>query len=293
MIKGYLLLIGGYIGWGLFPLYWSLTAHVPPVEVTLHRMIWALPVLALMVWRLPSRRAVVGEVLRQPTSMRYLLFTTALISTNWLVYVWAVSHQQVLQASMGYFLTPLLNVAGAVLVFHERLDPLKKWAIVCAMLGVAYYISRVDGFPWVAIVLGLSFALYGIVRKKAAVDSVPGLFIETLIAGPVAVLYLLFLLFSGKAAFLHGPPLDDLWLVLGGLVTVIPLALFNAGAKLLPMATVGILFYLTPTLQFLSGTLIFHEPVDTDKLIGFAGIWLGLLLYAWSLLRSTRGQAPR
>ena len=288
MTKAYLLLLSGYVGWGLFPLYWSLTAHIPAGEVTLHRMIWALPVLALLVWRKPARRQVAREALANRTSMRFLVLTTALISVNWVVYVWAVSNHQVLQASMGYFLTPLLNVAGGVIVFKEALSPLKKWAIVCAALGVAYYITRVDGFPWVSLVLGLSFALYGILRKKAAVDSVPGLFIETLIAGPVAALILAYLLVAGKAAFLHGAPLDNLWLILGGVVTVIPLALFNAGAKVLPMATVGILFYLAPTLQFLSGTFIFHEPVDADKLIGFAGIWLGLLLYAWSLLKGEK-----
>ena len=292
MAKGYFLLLGGYIGWGLFPLYWSLTAHIPAGEVTLHRMIWALPVLAIMVLRKPGRRAVVREALHNPVSLRLLVMTTALISVNWSVYVWAVANHQVVQASMGYFLTPLLNVAGAVIVFKESLSPLKKWAIACAALGVTYYVSRVDGFPWVSLVLGLSFALYGILRKKAAVDSVPGLFIETLIAGPVAGLILLYLLATSKAAFFHGAALDDLWLVLGGLVTVIPLALFNAGAKLLPMATVGILFYIAPTLQFLSGTLIFHEPVDADKLIGFAGIWLGLVLYAWSLIRSQRRHDP-
>lgn len=285
MLKGYLLLLCGYVSWGLYPLYWSLTAHIPATEVTLQRIIWSVPVLLLLVFTSARRRSAFKAAISNPKTVRFLAITTCFICINWSVYLWAVTNQHILEASMGYFLTPLLNVAGGVIVFKETLDPLKRWAIGFAALGVAYYISHADGIPWIALVLGLSFSCYGILRKHADVDAIPALLVETLLAGTISLIWLIVLIANNQSEFLQPPSLSDFWLILGGVVTVFPLVWFTSGAKLLPMATVGILFFVAPSLQFISGVLIFHEPVDQNKLISFVGIWLGLSLYAWSLIK--------
>ncbi len=286
MLRGYLLILSGYIAWGLFPLYWSLLAHVPPMEVLLHRIVWSVPVLVVFVllrgrWATEYRAAI-----RSPADLRILFITCILITINWGVYIWAVANHRVVEASMGYFLTPLLHILTGVLIFKERLNTLKWLAVVCAALGVGYYIAQVDQFPWVALSVGFSFAGYGALRKKTVVGAVPGLLVETLMIAPFALAWVIWLHQTGTNFFLKEPPLINMWLVLGGLVTVAPLALFTAGARLLPMTTVGILFYITPTMQFLTGTFLMHEPMNTDKFIGFIGIWLGLALYTISLLRS-------
>lgn len=283
MTKGYAFLLSGYIGWGLFPLYWHLLAHVNPWEVTLHRILWSVPVLFLLVYLVKRRRDGFYTALKDKHVLKVLAMTALFITINWGVYVWAVAHQRVVEASMGYFLSPLVSILAGVLVFRERLQPLKWLAVACAAAGVLYYIFTVDTFPWVALTVGASFAIYGILRKQVNVDSVPGLFIETLILAPLALLVVIGMTVQGNAEFLHGEPLDDVWLILGGAVTVAPLALFTAGARLLPLATVGILFFVTPTMQFFSGVLVLGEPMDMYKLVGFMGIWLGLVFYCIAL----------
>lgn len=217
-----------------------------------------------------------------------LTITAILITINWGVYVWAVAHERVVEASMGYFLSPLIHILAGVLVFRERLNPLQWLAVSFAALGVLYYILTVDTFPWVALSVAVSFACYGILRKRIDIDAVPGLFVETLLLSPFALLWVVWLHANEQAHFLNGATADDLWIILGGAVTVAPLALFTAGAKLLPMTTVGILFFITPTMQFMSGHFLLGEPLDKDKLIGFTGIWLGLVFYSIALSRLSK-----
>ena len=185
---------------------------------------------------------------------------------------------------MGYFLTPLLNVVVGLIVFKERLDAVKVAAIGCAAIGVLYYIFKAGIFPWVGLSLGVSFAAYGLFRKKMATNAVPGLLIETLILLPFTLALIFWLHSTGNAMFLNDKLSTDMWLFLAGPVTVIPLVLFTTGARLLPMSSVGILFFVTPTLQFLGGVWFFNEAFDQDKLIGFAAIWVGLIIFSYSLL---------
>jgi chloramphenicol-sensitive protein RarD len=284
MNKGYLIILTGYVGWGLFPLYWSLLAHIAPLEVLLHRMLWALPVLLLLVLLSLRRRQQVMLAFRSWPEVRLLAISSLFICANWGIYIWAVANQRVIEASMGYFLTPLLNVVAGLIFFGEKLDRFKITAIGFAVLGVLYYISSITEFPWVALSVGFSFASYGLLRKKMATNAIPGLLIETLLLLPLTVTALIWLHHSGQAMFLNLNQSTDLWLILGGPVTIIPLAFFTAGTRLLPMTTVGILFYVTPTLQFLSGVLILGEAFNQDKLIGFAGIWIGLAIVTYSLI---------
>ena len=293
MNKGYLIILTGYVGWGLFPLYWSLLKHVPPIEVLLHRMLWATPVLLLFVLLSLRRRQQLIAAFRSWRELRLLIISSILICANWGIYIWAVANQRVVEASMGYFLTPLLNIIAGLIFFGEKLNRLKLTAIVFATLGVSYYISSITEFPWAGLGVGFSFASYGLLRKKMETNAVPGLLVETLLFLPLTFAALIWLHQNGQAVFLNASPSTDLWLILGGPVTVIPLVFFTAGTRLLPMATVGVLFYVTPTLQFLSGVMILGEDFNQDKLIGFAGIWIGLAIFTYSLVSGENNRRRR
>lgn len=288
MNKGIVLILAGYIGWGLFPLYWVLLKQVPAAEVLAHRMLWSVPVLLLFIAVIKSWRIEFFAAIKNRKELSWLLLTAILITINWGVYILAVNYGRVVEASMGYFLSPLLHILGGYIVFKERIGRMKQLAIGFATLGVFYYIFSVNTFPWIGLVVGFSFASYGILRKMIATPAVPGLLFETLLLIPFSLSYVVYLAATDKASFLNDTFSTDLWLLLAGLVTVIPLIFFTAGARLLPMTTSGILFYITPTMQFLVGALIFHESVNLNQLIGFLGIWTGLALYTYSLFTTKR-----
>lgn len=285
-MRGYLIILTGYVGWGLFPLYWALLNHVPALEVLLHRMLWAMPVLLLLIVISSRRRIQVSAALRSWPAMRLLVFSSLVICFNWGIYIWAVANHRVVEASMGYFLTPLLNVLTGVIIFRERIDKFKVMAIGFAAIGVLYYIASTSIIPWVGLTVGISFAAYGFMRKQMNTNAIPGLFIETLILLPFTLGSMLWLHHQGQAMFLNHNTITDFWLILGGPITILPLAFFTAGTRMLPMTTVGILFYVTPTLQFLSGVLVLGESFDSDQLVGFAGIWVGLAIFSYSLIRA-------
>ena len=284
MNRGYLVILIGYTGWGLLPLYWALLARVPALEVLLHRMLWSVPVLALLVLLSSRRRDQVRTALGSVPELKWLALSSLVIAFNWGLYIWAVANHRVVEASMGYFLTPLLNVLAGVIVFRERLAPANIVAILCAAIGVGWYMASTAIMPWVGLALGISFAGYGLLRKHMITNAVPGLFIEVLLLLPFTLAAIVWLQQQGDARFLAESRSIDLLLVLAGPVSVLPLAFFTAGTRLLPMTSVGILFYLTPSLQFLCGILLLGEAIDIDKLLGFAGIWIGLAIFTWHLL---------
>jgi chloramphenicol-sensitive protein RarD len=284
MNKGYAVILTGYIGWGLFPLYWALLNHVPALEVLLHRMLWSTPILLLLVLLSGRRRAQVRAALHSWRELKWLAVSSLVICANWGIYIWAVANHRVIEASMGYFLTPLLNVLAGVIVFRERLSRLNVLAIMFATAGVAYYVLSTATVPWVGIAVGISFATYGLMRKQMKTNAVPGLLVEILLLLPFTLALLLWLQLQGEAMFLHHNWNTDLLLILGGPITIIPLAFFTAGTRMLPMTTVGILFYVTPSLQFLSGVLLLGESFSFNKLLGFTGIWVGLAIFSYSLL---------
>lgn len=285
MSKGIAIILGGYIGWGLFPLYWALLTHVAPGEVLLHRMLWSVPVLAALILFSQRRKRYFLQALNNPKELRKLVLSSLLICFNWGIYIWAVTNHRVVEASMGYFLTPLLNVLAGVIVFQETLSKINKLAILFAAIGVAYYILSSNLFPWVGLTVGASFAAYGLMRKQMETTAVAGLFVEILILLPFTLALIGWLHFDQQASFLNVDWNTDLLLIFGGPITILPLVLFTTGTRLLPMTTVGILFYVTPTLQFLSGVIILGETFDVHKLIGFTGIWIGLGIFSYGLLR--------
>ncbi len=293
MNKGYAVILTGYVGWGLFPIYWALLKHLPAFEVLLHRILWSAPVLLLLVLSNARRRSQVRAALHSRAELGWLALSGLVISQNWGIYIWAVANQRVIEASMGYFLTPLLNVLAGVIVFREKLGRANIVAVLFAAAGAGYYFYANATVPWVVLAVGISFALYGLLRKKMTTNAVPGLFVEVLLLLPFTMALILWLHYHGEAGFLNIDRGTDMWLILAGPVTVIPLAFFTAGTRMLPMTTVGILFYVTPSLQFLCGVTLLDEAFNINKLIGFAGIWIGLAIFSYSLLTDKKPNKER
>ena len=285
MNKGILLALSGYLMWGCFPIYWVLLNHVNPSEVLAHRMLWSVPVLFFLVYSKPSWRVNFKESLSSRKELLFLLITAILITINWGGYILAVNLGRVVEASMGYFLSPVINMIGGYVFFHERISKLKQLAVLFATVGALFYVFSGDSFPWLGFLVGFTFSAYGIARKAMSSSAVPGLYIETLILLPFFLVFSIWFYSNFDIAFLNVDISTDILLFLAGAVTVVPLALFNAGAKLLPMTTVGILFLITPTLQFLVGYYLQNEAVNSNQLIGFVGVWTGLIMYSYGLIK--------
>ena len=285
MNKGILLALSGYLMWGCFPIYWALLNHVNPSEVLIHRMLWSVPVLFFLVHTKPSWKLNFKESLSSKKELGFLFITAILITINWGGYILAVNLGRVVEASMGYFLSPVINMIGGYIFFHERISKLKQLAVLFATVGALYYVFSGDSIPWLGFLVGFTFSAYGIARKAMASSAVPGLYIETLILLPLILIFSTWFYLNFDFAFLNLNLSTDVLLFMAGAVTVVPLALFNAGAKLLPMTTVGILFLITPTIQFLVGYYLQNEAVNSHQLFGFIGVWAGLLMYSYALIK--------
>ena len=225
------------------------------------------------------------RVLSSRKELVFLLITSILITINWGCYILAVNLGRVVEASMGYFLSPVINMIGGYIFFHERISKLKQLAVFFATFGAFYYVLSGDSFPWLGFIVGFTFSAYGIARKAMASSAVPGLYIETVILLPFFLIFSIWFYSNFEVAFLNIDISTDVLLFFAGAVTVIPLALFNAGAKLLPMTTVGILFLITPTLHFLVGYYLQNEQINSNQLLGFIGVWTGLIMYSYGLIR--------
>ena len=271
--------------WGAFPLYWALLNHVNPSEVLIHRILWSIPVLFVLVYLKPSWQASFKAAISSKKELFFLFLTAILITINWGGYILAVNLGRVVEASMGYFLSPVINMIGGYIFFHERISRLKQWAVFFATIGALYYVFSGDSFPWLGLLIGLTFSSYGIARKAMVTSAVPGLYIETLLLLPFIFIFSLWFYANYDLAIFNINMSTDILLILAGIVTVVPLALFTAGAKLLPMTTVGILFLITPTLQFLVGYVLYDEPVNSNQLLGFIGVWAGLIMYSYALIK--------
>ena len=278
-----------YVMWGLFPLYFKQVADVPALEIVLHRSVWSL-VFVLAVLLALRRFAWLGETLRQPRRIALFALSALLLSANWLMYVWAVNHGRVIDASLGYFINPLVYVLLGYLVLHERPRPMQWLAVALAAGGVLWLTWQTHQLPWIALVLAGSFGLYGLMRKTAPLGAVEGLALETLLLAPLAVPLLAWWTVQGHSALATGSAGTVAWLVLAGPLTAVPLLLFAAGARRITLATLGLLQYIGPTLQFALGVWFFREPFDPSRLAGFAMIWTALLIYSteswWQLRRS-------
>jgi chloramphenicol-sensitive protein RarD len=269
-----------FLCWGLFPLYFRAINEVPPLEIMMHRVVWSLLFLAVI---LTARRqwAWLGGLRGQPKVMGSFVISSLLLSGNWLLYIWAVNNGHVIEASLGYFINPLVNVMLGYLVLKERLRSGQWAAIGLAALGVLWLTWQAGHMPWIALVLAASFGSYGLMRKTAALGALEGLSFETLILFPFALGYLAWLSTHGGSVFMTTPSDTTRWLlVAAGPITAIPLLLFASGARRIPLSVLGLLQYIGPSIQLSLGVFLFHEVFTTDRLIGFVMIWSALALYA-------------
>lgn len=279
--------LAAYGAWGFFPVYLKAVARAPVLELVCHRVIWAVGLLLLLSWQ-QDRLADIRAALRNPRALRVLAASTALIAVNWLIYVYAVVSARMLEASLGYYINPLVNVLLGVVILHERLHRLERLALALAAAGILWLGLHVGQPPWISLALAVSFALYGLLRKIAPVGALTGLAIETLLLSPLAIAYVGWRVASGKAAFLSGDTTLDVLLVLAGPVTAFPLLCFAAAARRLPLSTLGFLQYLSPTVQFLLAVVVYGEPFQHAQAGAFALIWAALAVFAYHTVRTFR-----
>jgi chloramphenicol-sensitive protein RarD len=273
---------GAFVSWGLFPLFFPLLLPAGSFEVLAHRIVWSAASLFLVL--VVARR--LGDLRRLGVRAWFqLLAASVLISINWGVYIWAVTHGHVVDAALGYFINPLVTVALGVLVFRERIGRWQLFALLLAVVAVVILIVEVGAPPYVAVGLAASFALYGLVKKVVVADPRVSVAVETLLALPLAGGYLIVLAVLGQGHFLHYGTGHAVLLMLAGPVTAIPLLFFAAAAQRLPLITIGLLFYLNPAMQMALGVLIGHEPMPVGRWIGFALIWVALVVMTIDALR--------
>ncbi len=278
MNKGMGYAIGAYLTWGLFPIYWRWLHHVPSLQVVSHRIVWSCVILTGVI--MFSRQAkTFRSTVVTPLIIRTYLLTAILISINWLVYIWGVNHDFIIETSLGYFINPLLSVFLGVVFLGERLRRGQWLPIGLATTGVLYLTFVYGELPWIALTLASSFALYGLVKKTAPLGSLYGLTLETTFLFIPAMLYLVYTEVSGEGAFLHTGGISDLLMVGAGLVTTIPLLMFASAVQRIPLSMIGILQYITPSMQFLLGVLVYKEAFNFSQFIGFAIVWLALIIF--------------
>ena len=276
-----------YFLWGLVPLYWRELATVDPLELIAHRHVWSL-VLLLTIVAVHRGFGTVFDALRTPRSILLNCLGAALLTSNWLVYVWGVNTGHVIETSLGYFLVPLINVAAGRFVLHEHLRRLQWFAIALAGAGVTWMILQLGRPPWIALALGGTWGGYSLLRKKSPLPPVAGLTIETLLLAPAAIAFLLWQHHIGRGALGRADLHVQLLILSSGVVTAIPLLLFAYGARRIRLSTLGLLQYLAPTVQFCLGVWVFHEPFSRARMLSFSFIWAALAVYTLDNLLAQR-----
>ncbi|HHG3039404.1 EamA family transporter RarD [Vibrio parahaemolyticus] len=285
--QGVLLAVGAYTMWGIAPMYFKSIAQVTPLEILSHRVIWSFFLLAALLhfgrhWRS------VYHIATDKKKIAYLLSSSVLIGGNWLIFIWAVNSNHMLDASLGYYINPLINVLLGMVFLGERLRKLQWFAVVLAGCGVLVQLIAFGSVPIVAMALAMSFGFYGLLRKKVAVDAQTGLFVETLILLPAAAVYLLFIASSPTANMIENTWQLNTLLIAAGVVTTLPLLCFTGAATRLKLSTLGFFQYIGPSLMFLLAVLIYGETFTMDKAITFAFIWGALVVFSFDGLRNNR-----
>lgn len=270
--------------WGCFPVYFKMVQEASPDEILAHRIVWSAVMLVGILY-VTRRFEVLKRTLASARLRRGLLLTSLIIALNWLIFIWAVNSQHTLQASLGYFICPLINCLFGYLFYGERLTPLQKFALMFAVAGVSIPLLALGRIPWISLCLAVSFALYGTLRKKYQADPIAGLGVETLILTPVALGWMTWLAADGQIAFGAFGPTFSIYLVMAGLVTSLPLVLFASAANQIPLTAIGFLQYIAPSLQFLLAVFAFGEAFAVNDALSFALIWTGLAIYSFDQVR--------
>lgn len=286
--KGYLFAILAYVTWGFVPLFWHLLQGISPYLILCHRIAWSMAFYVLVTFFLRRKTVIQTFSSMSQKSKLYLLAGAILVSTNWLVYVYGVTTDQITETSLGYFLNPLFNVLLGKTLLDEKLSPLKWVAVGIATIGVLILTLGADHWPWIALVLAFTFGLYGFMRKSAKVVAIEGSLVETTFLLPGALLFL----FSPWSQELSGYPWGDglqwLWLLIGGVLPAFPLWWFSEAANRIPLSTLGFFQYIAPIIQFILAVLVFHEHVSTIKWVSFGIIWMALIVFCSDIVLAER-----
>ncbi len=292
--KGVLFALAAYILWGFFPLYFKAIQQVSALQILAHRIAWGFVFTLAVVLVLRQWKEFRASVFNRRTFLIYA-GASVVLGINWFTYVWAVITNHVVESSLGYFINPIVSVLLGVIFLRERLRTFQWVAIAMVTAGVVYLTITFGQLPWISLLLAVTFGFYGLLKKIAPLGALHGITLETAVLTIPSLVYLLIVNANGTGTFGHSTPLLDFLLVLSGPVTAIPLLLFATGARRIPLTTIGLLQYIAPTLQFLLGVLVFHEPFDQSRLIGFMIIWLALVLFSVENLlarRRTPSTAP-
>ena len=285
--QGILLAVAAYTMWGIAPIYFKSLSEVSPFEILSHRVVWSFFLLAFLLHMSRGWRKVRDTLTSKP-KMLYLVATSILVGANWLIFIWAVNSNHMLDASLGYYINPLINVLLGMFFLGERLRKLQWFAVSLAAIGVIIQLIAFGSVPIVAIALAFSFGFYGLLRKKVSLEAQTGLFIETLVMLPIAATYLLFIADSATSDFSMNPMQLNLLLVAAGVITTVPLLCFTGAATRLKLSTLGFFQYIGPSLMFLLAVLIYGEAFTSDKAITFAFIWGALVIFSFDGLRNNK-----
>ena len=285
--QGVLLAIGAYTMWGIAPIYFKSIAEVSPLEILSHRVFWSFFLLAALLHFGRQWRSV-RDIIKNKTKMMYLVSTAILVGANWLIFIWAVTSNHMLDASLGYYINPLINVLLGMVFLGERLRKLQWFAVALAACGVLVQLIVFGSVPVVAIALAMSFGFYGLLRKKVSVEAQTGLFIETLVMLPAASIFLFFIASTPTSNMFENPWQLNTLLIAAGVITTLPLLCFTGAATRLKLSTLGFFQYIGPSLMLLLAVLIYGEPFTSDKAITFAFIWGALVVFSFDGLRNNR-----
>ncbi|WP_416306570.1 EamA family transporter RarD [Neptunicella sp. SCSIO 80796] len=286
--SGILFAIAAYGMWGFAPMYFKLIKQVPAIEILMHRMIWSLLILLVLIIAVGQVHKV-QAALRNPKVLKILLISGLLLAGNWLLFIWAINSDHLLDASLGYYINPLLNVLLGYLFLGERLRRMQQVAVLIALVGVSYLVVSYGQLPWIALVLAGSFGIYGLLRKQVAVDSLPGLLIETSMMTPFAIAYWIW--FAGPTSnFMLNETSHNLILICAGVVTTAPLLCFTAAAKRLMYSTLGFFQYIGPSIMFLLAVFVYQEGLQIDRLITFGFVWTALIIFSYDSYRQYRNK---
>ncbi|MBD1372867.1 EamA family transporter RarD [Hazenella sp. IB182357] len=294
--KGVIYTTFSYLMWGLLPLYWKMIEHVSSLEILAHRLIWSFVFVFLILTLtsgLSSLWKTICKLFKDHKSLWLLLIAAILITINWFTYIWAVNHDAILEASLGYYINPLVSVLLGYLFLKERMNALQTLATIIAGIGVLFSTVQHGEFPWIALILAISFGLYGLAKKLLAVGPLHGLTLETLVILPASLLYLFYLIINGDSQFIHGDWVTILLLSGAGIVTAVPLLLFAKGAQMIPLYMIGFLQYIAPTISFMIGVFLYQEPFSSTQLITFSCIWIALALFVLSHTRQVHAKQVR
>ncbi|HKT05744.1 MAG TPA: EamA family transporter RarD [Rugosimonospora sp.] len=288
--RGYAYALGAYLCWGFFPIYFKALRPATPVEILAHRVIWSAAFVGLLL-TVARRWRSVRALVRRPALLGGISLAALLIAVNWGVYIYGVNSSRVVETSLGYFINPLVSVLFGLLVFGERLRAVQWVALGIGAVAVAVLTVDYGRLPWIALTLAVTFGSYGLIKKRLGVPPADGLFVESTVLAFPALGYLAWLTAHGHSTFTTLSTGHALLLAVSGVLTAIPLLLFAGAANRIPLTSIGVLQYVTPTLQLLCGVVLYHEPMPVARLLGFGLVWLALVVFTWDALRHARRRA--